>query len=55
MVKTGVQIDVSGGNTNIALDIENGDIKLPSGNLGFTGSAFYTYFVIENGIITSAS
>ncbi len=55
LVKTGVQIDVSGGNTNIALDIENGDIKLPSGNLGFTGSAFYTYFVIENGIITSAT
>ena len=55
VVKTGVQIDVSGGGTNIALEIENGDIKLPSGNLGFTGSAFYTYFVIENGIITSAS
>ena len=53
--KTGIDIDVTGGTTNIALDISNGDIKLPSGNLGFSGSGAYTNFVIENGIITSAS
>ena len=55
VAKRGVEIDVTGGNDNVALHIKNGDIKLPSGSKGFTGSAFYTYFVIENGIITNAS
>lgn len=39
----------------IGLQIDGGDIKMPSGNLGFSGTGAYTNFTIENGIITAAS
>lgn len=53
----GMQLDVANGGSgnNIALYVANGKIKLPSGNLGITGTGSYTNFTIENGIITNAS
>ncbi len=40
---------------NIALRILSGDIRLPSGVNGFTGTGAYTNFTIEKGIITNAT
>lgn len=51
----GFIVDVTGGSVNYALDIINGDIRVPTGALGFTGTGAYTNFTIEKGIITSAS
>ena len=51
----GVVIDCDNGVVeNTAIHIKNGDIKLPSGNVGFTGTGAYTTLTIENGIITNA-
>lgn len=52
----GIKLDVSGSSgVNHAIDIVNGDIKVPSGAIGFTGTGSYTNFTIEKGIITAAS
>ena len=52
----GVLLDVQngGGGGAIAIDITNGDIRLPSNALGFTGTGAYTTLTIEKGIITNA-
>jgi len=49
------QADARNGATNYALDILNGDIRVPSGGIGFSGTGAYTNFTIEKGIIISAS
>jgi hypothetical protein len=40
---------------NYAINLQSGDIALPSGATGFTGTGAYTNFTIEKGIITNAS
>ena len=55
VTKTGIKVDVQRGASNTAIHIANGDVKLPTGNTGFTGTGSYTTFTIEKGIITSAS
>ena len=45
----------AGAGEAVAIEIVAGDIKLPSGGIGFTGTGSYTNFTIEKGIITAAS
>jgi len=52
---TAFRAEVSGATTNLAIDIVNGDIRVPSGGLGFSGTGAYTNFTIEKGIIIAAS
>ena len=51
----GLVIDCDNGVVeNTAIHIKSGDVKLPSGDVGFTGTGAYTTLTIENGIITNA-
>ena len=51
----GIEFNISGAvGDNVAVDIIAGDIRVPTGALGFTGTGTYTTLTIEKGIITNA-